>query len=889
MDKLSQSGRTVDIVQLVSEIPAEIEEPPEQSTGFFDRFLAPPKRVRRASSPARLSSSDRTERILEADSKSLKSLSDSSPRGSRTSLVSSDSVNSNLNNYGASEDMTESGGDRTPTEEDTWVVWGDIVNDWEEFTKRKPKFLKNLVRRGIPHHFRGIAWQLLCNAHQSPLKEEYAEYLKATSPCEKVIRRDIARTYPEHEFFREKDGLGQETLFNVMKAYSLHDREVGYCQGSGFIVGLLLMQMPEEETFCVLVHLMQDYRLRELFKPSMAELGLCMFQLECMVQELLPDLHIHFQTQCFHTSMYASSWFLTLFATVFPLQVACRVMDLFMSEGMEIVFRLGIALLQASKSDLMQLDMEGMLKYFQKEIPLMMQKDPESIFNLAYNIKYNQKKMKKLEKEYMSLKSKELEEQIEIRRLRNENQLLRQRIEILEKESAALADKLIQGQVVRAQEQEENFIMMRELAAVRQHSFETMAALEDARDVIKTLTSDGQKPVASSSHSLLLDEAVSKLQQELAQAKLQEAEAKAELADLKDKCQESLHKENQTSNVCVEALQEELVQVKLREAEGQLSLKALTQTVFDLEEHCQKHLARTTGSAARSSNRKGDTKQVVEVLQDELMSVKLREADVVAALKESRLRVMELETMNNSSTSHLKRAEASVEQLTNKLEAAEKHSAQLQSELNHCRKQLSELKAKSTSEVMDIRLREADKMATIAELRQRVADLEIQHQERLTANQLGQDNRPVSALNIQSKIDKMEKEVKRLRSIAKLLIPGSRSAGDGGTDSPPGEVYITMELQAEDVIILDDDSDTDNTHPGTATPTHTQQQDHQLSTMASSIIQEASAENCNSEIVTNQTSPQESATFNEKQRDNTTKPMDIMDSNSNMVDSTDRR
>lgn len=73
----------------------------------------------------------------------------------------------------------------------------------------------------------------------------YYYYLlfQTKSPCEKVIRRDIARTYPEHEFFKEKDGMGQESLFNVMKAYSLHDREVGYCQGSGFIVGLLLMQV----------------------------------------------------------------------------------------------------------------------------------------------------------------------------------------------------------------------------------------------------------------------------------------------------------------------------------------------------------------------------------------------------------------------------------------------------------------------------------------------------------------------------------------------------------------------------------------------------------------------------------------------------------------------
>ena len=105
-----------------------------------------------------------------------------------------------------------------------------------------PSQIKELVRRGIPHHFRGIAWQLLCDAHDSKEKSMYAEYMKTQSACEKVIRRDIARTYPEHDFFKKKDGVGQEALFNVMKAYSIHDREVGYCQGSAFIVGLLLMQ-----------------------------------------------------------------------------------------------------------------------------------------------------------------------------------------------------------------------------------------------------------------------------------------------------------------------------------------------------------------------------------------------------------------------------------------------------------------------------------------------------------------------------------------------------------------------------------------------------------------------------------------------------------------------
>lgn len=44
------------------------------------------------------------------------------------------------------------------------------------------------------------------------------------------------------------------------------------------------LQMPEEEAFCVFVRLMQEYRLRELFKPSMAELGLCIYQFEYMLQ-----------------------------------------------------------------------------------------------------------------------------------------------------------------------------------------------------------------------------------------------------------------------------------------------------------------------------------------------------------------------------------------------------------------------------------------------------------------------------------------------------------------------------------------------------------------------------------------------------------------------------
>ena len=59
--------------------------------------------------------------------------------------------------------------------------------------------------------------------------------------------------------------------------------------------------MPEEEAFCVFVKLMQDYRMREIFKPTMAELGLCIFQLESFLQVHFGQRRQHFVLfSCMH-------------------------------------------------------------------------------------------------------------------------------------------------------------------------------------------------------------------------------------------------------------------------------------------------------------------------------------------------------------------------------------------------------------------------------------------------------------------------------------------------------------------------------------------------------------------------------------------------------------
>ncbi|XP_061097271.1 EVI5-like protein isoform X6 [Conger conger] len=590
-----------------------------------------------------------------------------------------------------------------------------------------------------------------------PIKDQYSELLKMTSPCEKLIRRDIARTYPEHEFFKEKDSLGQEVLFNVMKAYSLVDREVGYCQGSAFIVGLLLMQMPEEEAFCVFVKLMQDYRLRELFKPSMAELGLCMYQFECMIQEQLPELHLHFQAQSFHTSMYASSWFLTIFLTSFPLTVATRIFDIFMCEGLEIVFRVGLSILQINQAELMQLDMEGMLQHFQKVIPHQLDTGPDRVILTAYQVKYNAKKMKKLEKEYTTIKTKEMEEQVEIKRLRTENRLLKQRIETLEKESASLADRLIQGQVTRAQEAEESYLVKRELATVRQQQEEASARLEKAHATIHQLQHSTPPPAQSKCYS---EEVVVQLERELVQARLKEAESQCALRDMQDKVL-NMEKRNadlpDDSNVV--RLQEELIGVKLREAEALTGLKELRQQVRDLEDHWQRHLARTAGRWKDSPR-----KNALNELQDELMGVRLREAEAQALLRETKQRLLELETQNQVQGNQLRRTEQTGRSQQERVQLLTAQNKGLLVQLQGAKRKQAELECKSKEDVMAVRLREADNMATMAELQQHIAELEIQKEEGKVQGQLNSSDCSQYIRELKDQIAELKHEVQFLHS-----------------------------------------------------------------------------------------------------------------------------
>jgi hypothetical protein len=76
------------------------------------------------------------------------------------------------------------------------------------------------------------------------------------------------------------------------------------------VVGSLLLNMPEEQAFCVLVRLMVDYNFRDLYSPKMIGLQIRNYQFDKLLQEQFPQVYQHLENQDIRSTMYASQWFL---------------------------------------------------------------------------------------------------------------------------------------------------------------------------------------------------------------------------------------------------------------------------------------------------------------------------------------------------------------------------------------------------------------------------------------------------------------------------------------------------------------------------------------------------------------------------------------------------
>ena len=283
--------------------------------------------------------------------------------------------------------------------------WNYMIEHYEEFKTKKFDKLKSRTRKGIPDSLRSYVWQLFAETkkyyEENIFKKLDSEQLK--EDLETVIIKDLDRTYPNCQLFKDKYGNGQRKLYKVLSNYSKYNKSTGYVQGMGFIAAVLLTYMDEESTFFMLHSLMKKYKLERFYLPGFPELKKTFYILLNLEKKFVPKVYELFKKEGMMPSMYASEWFICLFSRNLDFHSLVRIYDVFLLEEYKVIFRFCLAFLKSKENEFLK-GKDGLASIMQTINHCLENVNIDNLFKTAFGFSLSRKDLDKLGKEYDRVK-----------------------------------------------------------------------------------------------------------------------------------------------------------------------------------------------------------------------------------------------------------------------------------------------------------------------------------------------------------------------------------------------------------------------------------------------------------------------------------------------------
>ncbi|BFY97913.1 hypothetical protein BsWGS_00953 [Bradybaena similaris] len=270
-------------------------------------------------------------------------------------------------------------------------VWdSEILPSWESM--KGAKKTRDLWWMGLPPNVRGRVWQLaigndlnITHALYDICHERAEERIRfveeeggsggtgpghpaaaegvggqQVEPSNKessvqVIKLDVSRTFPQLCIF-QKGGPFYDLLHNLLGAYACYRPDVGYVQGMSFIAAILLLNMDVADAFVCFANLLNRPCQLAFFRMDEHLMTAYYRTFEEFLKESLPRLHAHFISLSVTPNLYLMEWVFLIYSKSLPLDVACRVWDVYFRDGEEFLFRTALAILKIHESILVKMD-----------------------------------------------------------------------------------------------------------------------------------------------------------------------------------------------------------------------------------------------------------------------------------------------------------------------------------------------------------------------------------------------------------------------------------------------------------------------------------------------------------------------------------------------------
>ena len=177
-----------------------------------------------------------------------------------------------------------------------------------------------------------------------------------------IIELDIERTFPYLGLFKGDSPMAQD-LREILRVFVISRPDIGYIQGLSFIAGILLLNMDKFKAFISLMNLILNPIILPFYKMDNESIQQRLQLFKQVFYFNLPELCEHFDELNLLPENYFLSWNMTLFTRDVNLELAKRIWDVFMVEGIKAIYSAAIVFLSHFEDKLLKMDFVEIMTY----------------------------------------------------------------------------------------------------------------------------------------------------------------------------------------------------------------------------------------------------------------------------------------------------------------------------------------------------------------------------------------------------------------------------------------------------------------------------------------------------------------------------------------------